>query len=219
MQALQGKSRLLVIIVLMVAHLMLIRALRNVTAAAPVSEVVGKEARLQASWLPLRLIQPQFAPVPQQRPPMPRPSISAPTVPSVPAASTAISAGRTAPAPDAAISSAGGNIAGGVAGTPEPDDLLSAARRSAGNVDRELRRASPSLPGHIAQSEDNRLARGIAAAGRSPHEMREVKRYADGRTVTSVGSGANAYCVLNGTLPGLDPMQEGRQTRMVNCPD
>ena len=219
MQVLQVKSRLFVVATVALAHLMLIRAWRTVPVSAPVP--VKAAMRLQVSLLPLTVIEPHAVSGLQQPLPLPPPSLRTKipaSAPSVPATAAITSSRHIASAPEKAISSNESIMTNSVAGTLEPDDLFSAARRSAGKIDRELRQASPRLPGTATESSDSRLARGIAAAGKSSHGMQEVQRFADGRTVTRVGSGADAYCVLNGALPGLDAMQEGRQSRVVSCP-
>ncbi|MFC5472685.1 hypothetical protein [Paraherbaspirillum soli] len=140
-----------------------------------------------------------------------------------PAPATAISVAPTAasPAPSAA------------APTPPAStnhlsarDIIDAARRDVGSIDRELRQAqAPShapIPPASPRGAQEKLASGIAASAIPRGTTIEDITRPDGQRVTKVTGPAGTYCVTQisvGNSAGMDIMQRGAGSRTTNCGD
>lgn len=110
----------------------------------------------------------------------------------------------------------------GQARTPSADDMVDAAKRDVGKIDRDLRNAFPTLQpltppkltGFAA------LEKNIEAAGVPRGRIIEEMVLADGSRVVKIRTASGTYCIFDGKpggRPGIDP---GSQPATItgNCP-
>jgi len=81
------------------------------------------------------------------------------------------------------------------AGASVVDAMIDAAKRNAGNIDRELRQAFPSRQ-PVPVPLETPLAKGIARAGLPGGTVIQETVLADGRRITKVITPSSTYCVL-----------------------
>jgi len=112
------------------------------------------------------------------------------------------------------------------ASRPSAESMVEAARRDAGNIDRELRKDAPPKDATAAEpTMQQKLEMGLAPAAppppRSPKEttMEDIT-LPNGQRVTKVTGPTGTYCVTQisvGNTKGEDIMQKGAISRTTSC--
>jgi hypothetical protein len=128
------------------------------------------------------------------------------------------------PAPDVAAPSAEKKEepAAPPAPTVTAEDMITNARRSAGKIDRDLRKASPKLLEAAPDSIQSKLEKSIAVAAKPRSTTMEEIAYSNGRRMTKIVGPGGTYCVTEegvGATNGLDMIQNGVRKKTTNCPD
>lgn len=105
---------------------------------------------------------------------------------------------------------------------PVAEDLKQALRKSAGAVDRQLRKESWNPRDKIIASSQTGLARGMGAAFQGDDGVSQENVITpDGRMMTKVKAGGSTYCAAmqsNGLVGGRDVFKDGVKTEVRTCP-
>jgi hypothetical protein len=105
---------------------------------------------------------------------------------------------------------------------PTADDFKQALRKSAGAVDRQLRKESWNPRDKVIASTQTGLARGMGAAFQGDDGVSQENVITpDGRMMTKVKAGGSTYCAAmqsNGLVGGRDVFKDGVKTEVRTCP-
>lgn len=105
-------------------------------------------------------------------------------------------------------------------------DIISAAKRDIGKIDRELENGFSKIgsfkhQAKVSESVTSKLEKGIAAAAVLMPGTIQEKTFPDGRKVARViGANGSSYCVTSksvGAHDGIDHMQRGMQLMVTGC--
>lgn len=101
---------------------------------------------------------------------------------------------------------------------PDADEIRTQARKSAGAIDKELRKSSLNMAERHLSYQRPALERAIASAHRpsGPPRIEEL-RMSDGRAVSRIGNMC-AYKESNALTGGRDVIQNGVRTMFTTCP-
>lgn len=105
---------------------------------------------------------------------------------------------------------------------PREEDALQRARRSAGAVDRQLRKEAWNPRDKRIANDRTLLAEKLGSAYRGSDGVREESvQLDDGRVMTKVHTpGGSTYCAVkesNGLTGGRDPFRDGIRTKVTTC--
>ncbi len=106
---------------------------------------------------------------------------------------------------------------------PRDEDALQRARRSAGEVDRQLRKEAWNPRDKRIANDRTLLAEKLGSAYSGSEGLREESvQLDDGRVMTRVHApGGSTYCAVkesNGLTGGRDPFRDGIRTKVTTCP-
>lgn len=187
---------------------------------APQRPAHAPVAGLNISWL-MPVAPPRAAPRPSAPAPKRQPGTSArPERPSVAVAPAA--AQPSAPQP---ISAPSVPAPDPFAPAPVAEDLRQSMRRSAGAVDRQLRKDSWNPRDKTIANDSTVLAAKFAGAyaGHGDGTRFEQVAMPDGRMMTKVHTpGGGTYCAFqesNGLTGGRDPFRDGNKVKVMTCPN
>lgn len=102
------------------------------------------------------------------------------------------------------------------------DNMILNAKRDIGKIDRELRKAYPTLSNPTSDTAQSRFEKALAAAAKPRSLTTEDFTLADGRKMTKVIGPAGTYCIfseLASASDGIDHLQNGMKTRTTSCPN
>ena len=105
---------------------------------------------------------------------------------------------------------------------PATEDFKQMLRKSAGAVDRQLRKESWNPRDKVIASSQTALARGMGAAFQGDDGVSQENMVTpDGKMMTKVKAGGSTYCAAmqsNGLVGGRDVFKDGVKTEVTTCP-
>ncbi|NMM27784.1 MAG: hypothetical protein HHJ12_10990 [Glaciimonas sp.] len=102
------------------------------------------------------------------------------------------------------------------------DSMILNAKRDIGKIDRDLRKAFPSLSEPTPNTAQSKFEKALAAAAKPRSTMTETYTLADGRKMTKILGPGGTYCTFSesaGAADGIDHIQNGMKARVTNCPE
>jgi hypothetical protein len=172
------------------------------------------------TWLTLPA--PAHPPAPAQRPPRTVQRERAPEQKQQARAPQAITLPQPTPAPSAPAAAPPPDPFAVAPARPGADDFRQALRKSAGAVDRQLRKESWNPRDKVIASSQSALARGMGAAFQGDDGVSQENVITpDGKMMTKVKAGGSTYCAAmqsNGLVGGRDVFKDGVKTEVTTCP-
>lgn len=102
------------------------------------------------------------------------------------------------------------------------EEMMRAAKRNIGNIDRELSKGRPKYPEAKVDSLQSRLERGISDAAFAQGERFEETTLSDNRRMTKVSRHGVVYCIYKensgGLTGGRDMILDGPRNMVTTCP-
>lgn len=184
----------------------------------PITPHTGEQQHI--TWLTLPA--PAHPPPPAQRPTRVVQLARAPEQERQARALQAITLPQPAPAPSAPAAAPPPDPFAIAPARPGTEDFKQALRKSAGAVDRQLRKESWNPRDKVIASSQTALARGMGAAFQGDDGVSQENVITpDGKMMTKVKAGGSTYCAAmqsNGLVGGRDVFKDGVKTEVTTCP-